>query len=154
MIRGWSFKENIMQSKEMYRQVIMDHYKNPSNRVSEDVEGYLKREALNPSCGDTIKIYLLIEDGIVKDIKFNGEGCSICCSSASVMTNEFMGLTIEELKSKVENFHDIIKDADEEHLEDFEDGQVFIGIKDFPARFKCAYLSWDTAKKLVEENNG
>ncbi len=141
-----------MISQELYRQVIMDHYKNPNNKVENDLgDEYLVREALNPSCGDQITIFLKYDGDLVTDIKFKGTGCSICCSSASVMTNELIGLNKEEIIEKVNKFNRIIKDADESVLEGFEDAQAFIGIKDFPARFKCAYLSWDTICKLVEE---
>ncbi len=142
-----------MISQELYRQVIMDHYKNPYNKVDNDVDGYLKREALNPSCGDHITVYVKYEDDVVIDIKFKGTGCSICCASASVMTNELMNLSKSEVIAKVEKFNNIIHNADESNLSDFEDAQAFVGIKSFPARFKCAYLSWDTLKKLIEEVN-
>ncbi len=140
-----------MISQDLYRQVIMDHYKNPFNKVESDVEGYLTREALNPSCGDHITVYVDYDGERIKDIKFKGTGCSICCASASVMTNELMGLTKEEIIYKVEKFNEIIHNADESSLDLFEDAQAFVGIKSFPARFKCAYLSWDTLKKLIEE---
>ncbi len=140
-----------MISQELYRQVIMDHYKNPYNKVEDEVEGYARREALNPSCGDEIVVFLKYDGDQVVDIKFKGTGCSICCASASVMTNELTGLTKTEIINKVNKFNQIIKDADESVLDEFEDAQAFIGIKAFPARFKCAYLSWDTVRKLVEE---
>lgn len=142
-----------MVGKDLYRQVIMDHFKNPCNKVEEDQEGYISRPALNPSCGDQVVIYIKFdENDIVEDLKFQGTGCSICCASASVMTNELMGLSKDEVVAKVDKFYGIIKDADEEFLEEFEDGQAFTGIKDFPARFKCAFLSWDTVKKIIEES--
>ncbi len=140
-----------MISQELYRQVIMDHYKNPFNKVEGDVDGYLKREALNPSCGDHITVYVDYDGQRINDIKFQGTGCSICCASASVMTNELNGLTKEQIIEKVEKFNQIIHNADESSLEMFEDAQAFVGIKSFPARFKCAYLSWDTLRKLIEE---
>ncbi len=140
-----------MISQELYRQVIMDHYKNPYNKVETDIEGYEAREALNPSCGDHITVFVKYDGDNAVDIKFKGTGCSICCASASVMTNELTGLSKAEIIEKVNNFNKIIKDADESVLDGFEDAQAFIGIKDFPARFKCAYLSWDTIRKLIEE---
>ncbi len=140
-----------MISQELYRQVIMDHYKNPFNKVDSDVDGYLKREALNPSCGDHITVYVDYDGERINDIKFQGTGCSICCASASVMTNELNGLTKAEIIDKVEKFNQIIHNADESSLQMFEDAQAFVGIKSFPARFKCAYLSWDTLRKLIEE---
>lgn len=144
-----------MDNKDMYRQVIMDHYKNPHNKVENDFDstGYITREALNPSCGDMVKILAKLDGDKIIDIKFIGTGCSICCSSSSVMTIELNNLNRKQLIEKVNMFEQIIKDGDESNSEFFEDGQVFTGITDFPSRFKCAYLSWDTIKKLVEESN-
>lgn len=140
-----------MIDKQMQRQIIMDHYKNPVNKVSTDVENYMKLEALNPSCGDEIRIYLKIENDIITDIKFDGSGCSICCASASIMTQELKLLNKIEVLNKINNFYKIIKNGEKQSLDNFEDAQAFIGITDFPARFKCAYLAWDTLKKIIEE---
>lgn len=138
-----------MKFDDLQRQIIMDHYKHPQNRIEEMPAGYTEKRGLNPSCGDDVTIYLLLEDDIVKDIKFKGDGCSICCASASIMTNEFVGHSIAEIEAKFENFTQMISghDFDEEM---FEDAICFNGIKDYPARFKCAVISWDTAFALVK----
>lgn len=137
-----------MKFDDLQRQIIMDHYKHPQNKIEQAPEGYTEKRGLNPSCGDDVTIYLLLEGDVVKDLKFKGDGCSICCSSASIMTNEFIGLTISEVEAKFDNFSQMV--SGHEYVEElFEDAICFNGIKDYPARFKCAIISWDTAYKLV-----
>ncbi len=138
-----------MKFDDLQRQIIMDHYKHPQNKVEAEIEGYEVKRGLNPSCGDDVTIYLLIENDIVKDIKYNGDGCSICCASSSIMTNELIGLTIEQIDNKYQNFKQMVS-GQEFDQELFEDAICFSGIKDYPARFKCAVISWDTAYELVK----
>lgn len=136
-------------NNDFNRQVIMEHSSSPRNKIAEPIDGYKKKEALNPSCGDHITIYLKEEDGIITDLKFEGNGCNICCASASVLSIELVQLNEMDAKVKIEKFRELIKDGviDEEI---FEDAQAFVGIKDFPGRYKCAAISWDTAYKILE----
>ncbi len=83
----------------LYRQVIMDHYKTPRNRGA--IEGGVTIDMNNPTCGDTIRLQLAIEDDVVRDAKFDGEGCSISMASASMMTQLVKGKTIEEDRKSV-----------------------------------------------------
>ncbi|WOO87110.1 SUF system NifU family Fe-S cluster assembly protein [Mollicutes bacterium LVI A0039] len=138
-----------MKFDDLQRQIIMDHYKHPQNKAEETPAGYVSKRGLNPSCGDDVTIFLLLEDGVVTDLKWNGDGCSICCASASIMTNEFVGQTIEQLDEKYENFKQMVS-GHEYDVDAFEDAVCFNGIKDYPARFKCAIISWDTAYQLVK----
>ncbi len=140
-------------TNDIYRQVIMDHYKNPQNKISSPLNDsdYIKREALNPSCGDMVTIYVKFINEQIIDIKFQGEGCSICCASASVMTNELNNLSKVVGLEKINQFANIIKDGVVDKEYDFEDGEAFVGVSKFPARFKCAYLSWDTVGKIIRE---
>jgi len=133
----------------LYRQVIMDHYKHPRNRGT--VEGdSLKVDMNNPTCGDRIQLQLKIDDGIVTDAKFDGEGCSISMSSASMMTEAIKGknldqaLKMSDLFSKMMLGEDV--DTDEFDLEDIEALQ---GVTKFPARIKCATLAWKAMEKGV-----
>ena len=93
--------------RELYQQVILDHNKSPRNfrkmeNATQHAEGY------NPLCGDHIDIYLLIEDGVVKDVSFKGEGCAISKASASLMTSILKGKTKEEAEKLFEKFHDLV----------------------------------------------
>ncbi len=133
---------------DFYRQIILDHYNNPQNKVESCPDGYEVQKGVNPSCGDELEMYIKYNGSDIEDIKFNGVGCSICCSSASVLTNELNGLNNEEIKNKLDNFDNLLKGEDFDQ-ELFEDAIAFEGISKFPARFKCAFLSWQTIKDFL-----
>jgi nitrogen fixation protein NifU and related proteins len=133
----------------LYRQVIMDHYKNPRNRG--ELEGNsLTINMNNPTCGDRIQLQMIVEDGIITDAKFVGEGCSISLSSASMMTQAIKGKTTEEALALSEIFSSIMqgKDYDEDRF-DLGDIEALQGVCKFPARIKCATLAWKAMEKGV-----
>lgn len=138
--------------RELYQQVILDHNKSPRNyRVMEhptqDAEGF------NPLCGDKLHIYLLLEDGVVKDVSFQGSGCAISKASASLMTSMIKGKTKEEAEKIFEKFHDLITGKLGEQISIDELGKlaVFEGVKEFPVRVKCASLAWHTMKSALNK---
>lgn len=135
----------------LYRQVIMDHYQNPRNRGTLD-SGTLSAEMNNPSCGDRIMLHLELEDGIVKDVKFDGEGCSISMASASMMTVAIKGKEVSEALQMSALFSDMMlgKDIDTEEL-DLEDIVALQGVSQFPARIDCATLAWKAMEKGVHD---
>lgn len=135
----------------LYRQVIMDHYKNPRNRGSFDQES-LTIDMNNPTCGDRIQIHLLVEDDIVKDAKFEGEGCSISLSSASMMTQAIKGKSTEEALNMSKAFSEMMlgNDVDTEDM-DLGDIEALQGVAKFPARIKCATLSWKAMEKGIDK---
>lgn len=137
-----------MQFDDLQRQIIMDHFKHPQNNEIENKE-YLIKRGVNPSCGDDISIYLIIEDNKIVDIKWQGSGCSICCASASILSNEINGLSIDEFSEKYYQFKEMLI-GNKYDPDSFEDAICFAGIKDFPARFKCAIISWDTVSSLLK----
>ena len=134
----------------LYRQVIMDHYKTPRNRGA--IEGGVTIDMNNPTCGDTIRLQLAIEDDVVRDAKFDGEGCSISMASASMMTQLVKGKTIEEALRLADIFSDMVqgKDYDDESF-DLGDVEALSGVTKFPARIKCATLVWKALERGVEE---
>ncbi|KHE72034.1 Fe-S cluster assembly sulfur transfer protein SufU [Halobacillus sp. BBL2006] len=135
----------------LYRQVIMDHYKNPRNRGS--IEGdHMTVDMNNPTCGDRIQLQLQVDEGVVKDAKFDGEGCSISLSSASMMTQAIKGKPIDEALRMSEIFSDLMqgKEIDEEDI-DLGDIEALQGVSKFPARIKCATLAWKAMEKGVDE---
>lgn len=139
-----------MQLDDLYRRVIMDHYKNPRNR------GTLNEEALtinlnNPTCGDRISLQLQVEEGIVKQAKYTGEGCSISMSSASMMTEAVKGKTVEEALALADKFSTFIKGGEAE-FDELEDIEALSGVSKFPARIKCATLSWNALRKGIEQH--
>jgi nitrogen fixation protein NifU and related proteins len=133
----------------LYRQVIMDHYKNPRNR------GELEGDSLtinmnNPTCGDRIQLQMKIEDGKIADAKFVGEGCSISLSSASMMTQAVIGKTIDDALALSDIFSNIMqgKEYDEDRF-DLGDIEALQGVCKFPARIKCATLAWKAMEKGI-----
>ncbi|WP_102264222.1 Fe-S cluster assembly sulfur transfer protein SufU [Mesobacillus jeotgali] len=135
----------------LYRQVIMDHYKNPRNKGVLE-EGSLTVNMNNPTCGDRIQLTMKVEDGKVEDAKFEGEGCSISMSSASMMTQAVKGRPIEEALKLSTVFSDIMqgKDYEEDDL-DLGDIEALQGVAKFPARIKCATLAWKAMEKGLKE---
>ena len=139
--------------RELYQQVILDHNKSPRNfrkmeNATQSAEGY------NPLCGDHIDVFLLIEDGIVKDASFKGEGCAISKASASLMTSILKGKTVPEAEKLFEKFHSLVtgKLGDNPDIDDLGKLAVFAGVQEFPVRVKCASLSWHTMMNALKGN--
>ena len=137
---------------DLYQQVIIDHTKSPRNfgklePCNHDAEGY------NPLCGDQLHLYLQVgDDNVIEDVKFEGQGCSISTASASLMTEALKGKTVDEFNALFEAFHDMAtadlsETPDEEALGKL---AVLAGVKEFPARIKCATLCWHTMKSAIE----
>ena len=138
--------------RELYQQVILDHNKSPRNfrkmeNASSQAEGY------NPLCGDHIDVYVLVEDGIVKDVSFNGEGCAISKASASVMTSILKGKSKEEAEKLFNKFHDLVtgKLGDDLDVDELGKLAVFAGVQEFPVRVKCASLAWHTMMNALQD---
>ncbi len=138
---------------DLYQQVIIDHTKAPRNfgklePCSHDAEGF------NPLCGDQLHVYLQInDDNIIEDVKFEGQGCSISTASASLMTENLKGKSIDEFEHMFDAFHemataDMDTPPDEETLGKL---AVLAGVKEFPSRIKCATLCWHTVKSAIED---
>lgn len=136
-----------MQLDDLYRRVIMDHYKNPRNRGSFEDES-VTIDLNNPTCGDKIQLQMQIEDGKVKAAKFQGEGCSISLSSASMMTDAVKGKTLDEALELAEHFSSLMKGEQAEF--EYEDIEALSGVNKFPARIKCATLAWNALRKGIE----
>ncbi|AUJ23162.1 MULTISPECIES: Fe-S cluster assembly sulfur transfer protein SufU [Virgibacillus] len=135
----------------LYRQVIMDHYKNPRNKGNLDGDT-LTVDMNNPTCGDRIQLNMQVEDGIVKDAKFEGEGCSISMASASMMTQAIKGLEVKKALKMSEMFSKMMlgEDVDTTGL-DVGDIEALQGVSKFPARIKCATLCWKAMEKGVKD---
>ena len=142
-----SFNNNLDQ---LYRSVIMDHYKNPRNKGSLD-ENSVTIDMNNPTCGDRIHLTLKLEDGVVQDAKFDGEGCSISMSSASMMTQIVKGKKLDEALELAAIFSKMMlgEDFDDEKY-DLGDVEALQGVAKFPARIKCATLAWKAMEKGVQ----
>ncbi len=137
-----------MELNDLYRRVIMDHYKNPRNR------GELADEAVtvqlnNPTCGDRISLQLQVDNGVVTNAKYTGEGCSISMSSASMMTEAVKGLKYDQAIELAERFSALMK-GEAVEFEELEDIEALSGVNKFPARIKCATLAWNALRKGIE----
>jgi nitrogen fixation NifU-like protein len=131
--------------RELYQQVILDHNKSPRNfkvleHITQEANGY------NPLCGDTIHIFLDVEDELIKDVSFQGSGCAISKASASLMTSILKGKTKEQAEKLFNKFHDLVtgKLGDNPDVDELGKLAVFTGVQEFPVRVKCASLAWHT----------
>ena len=133
--------------EDLYREIILDHYRTPRNRGELEAPA-VSAEGHNPLCGDEIRIFIDVKDGLVSDVRFNGSGCSISQSSASMMTSAIKGKPVEQVKSIVRRFKQMMT-IDEEDSEIDEsinlgDLEALQGVVKFPVRIKCATLGWNT----------
>ncbi|CAI6021271.1 Zinc-dependent sulfurtransferase SufU [Paenibacillus sp. JJ-100] len=140
-----------MQLDDLYRRVIMDHYKNPRNRGSFDND-VVTVNLNNPTCGDRISLQLMLDDGIVQEAMYTGEGCSISMSSASMMTEAVKGKTIEQALDLANRFSSLMK-GEEVDFDEYEDLEALSGVNKFPARIKCATLAWNALRKGIDEED-
>ncbi len=135
--------------RDLYQEVILDHNQSPRN-YGELEPCTVRRDGDNPLCGDNIILYLIIEDEKVVNIKFKGEGCAITMASSSMMTEAIIGKKIEEVEEIFKRFHSMLTE-DEGGYEELGKLKVFEGVKEFPARVKCATLSWHTMNNAIKE---
>jgi nitrogen fixation NifU-like protein len=132
---------------ELYEETILDHSKRPRNCHTMDDANH-KAEGYNPLCGDKLKLYLRMDGEIVKDVSFVGSGCAISTASASLMTESLRGKTRTEALALLEKFHDLLT-TDSPVTKDLGKLVVFCGVRDYPARVKCATLAWHTLKSAL-----
>ncbi|MED1468748.1 Fe-S cluster assembly sulfur transfer protein SufU [Bacillus salipaludis] len=134
----------------LYRRVIMDHYKKPRNRgILEDGSHTINMN--NPTCGDRIQLTFKVANGIVEDARFEGEGCSISMSSASMMTQAIKGKKVEEALKLSKIFSDMMQGKEVDDDIDLGDIEALQGVSKFPARIKCATLAWKAMEKGLKE---
>lgn len=143
-----------MNIQQLYREVIMDHYKHPRNKGLVDDASYLTIHLNNPSCGDELTIQLYVVNQVITDVRHQGTGCSICCSSASVMSEAIKGKTVKEALDMIHEFYEMIKGYT--YNENILTGEpvVYQGVSQFPARIKCATLAWKAAETGLKTKEG
>ena len=135
----------------MKKMVMLEHYQNPLNKGLENTDGYLKSNMNSPTCIDNLDFRVLIENDIIKDIKFDGEACAISTSSSSIMTDLLIGKTKEEAIRIINNFEKMINEEeyDEELLGE---ANCYNEISKQPNRIKCATLPYEGIKKILNNN--
>jgi nitrogen fixation protein NifU and related proteins len=136
---------------DLYQEIIIDHSKRPRNfgpiqHVSAKAEGY------NPLCGDRVTIQLKLEDDRITEIGFQGSGCAISTASASLLTECLKGRTRSEAEGLFERFHNLL--TGEATPADLGKLAVFSGVREYPARVKCATLAWHTLRAALRESAG
>lgn len=128
---------------ELYKEVILDHYRSPRNRGKlSDADVHLHRD--NPLCGDEIDLYLEIEDGRVSNVAFEGKGCSISQASISMMTEKLKGISVDEAEKLANLFKEMMQGQQPERPDDLGDLIALQGVQKYAVRIKCALLGWTT----------
>ena len=132
---------------DLYQETILDHSKRPRNcHPMEDANR--KAEGFNPLCGDKLQLYLKVDNDVVQDVSFVGSGCAISTASASLMTESLKGKTRQEAMKLLDKFHDLLT-TDTPVSQDLGKLVVFCGVRDYPARVKCATLAWHTLEAAL-----
>lgn len=148
--------------EDLYREIILDHYRTPRNRGELPVPPAVRAEGHNPLCGDEITIFLQVDGGVVTDVKVGGQGCSISQSSASMMSQAVKGKTVAEVRALVRRFKAMMsieeEPTDQAATEPTDDAAVSLGdlealqgVVKFPVRIKCATLAWNTLLQALNE---
>ena len=150
--------------EDLYREIILDHYRNPRNR-GELPPPAVRSEGFNPLCGDEVQVYLDVDDGTVSDVRVSGQGCSISQSSASMMSQAVKGKSIDDARQLVRAFkammsiHEHELDGDDDDTDGdgslsevkLGDLEALRGVVKFPVRIKCATLAWNTLTQGLDE---
>ncbi|MGH9024980.1 MAG: Fe-S cluster assembly sulfur transfer protein SufU [Acidimicrobiia bacterium] len=152
--------------EDLYREIILDHYRAPRNRGELPVPPAQKVEGFNPLCGDEVVLYLDVDDGTVRDLKISGQGCSISQASSSMMSAAVKGKPVDEARQLIRAFKGLMS-IHESKLEGDGDGEADLaaalsgvrlgdlealqGVVKFPVRIKCATLAWNTLQQGLDE---
>ncbi len=146
---------------DLYREIILDHYRSPRNRGELESPPAIRVEGFNPLCGDEIVVYLEVEDNVLKNIKMTGTGCSISQSSASLMSAAVKGKPLAQVRETIATFKELMTVHESTLAHDDEPTKVDLralgelaalqGVVKFPVRIKCATLSWNTLIQGLDE---
>ena len=138
-------------NEDMKKMIILENYQNPKNRGLIDNDcGYKLINTNSESCIDQVDLQIKIENKIIKDIRFDGEACAICTSSTSIMINSLLNKTIKEAKNIIENFENMIEEKEYDR-DVLKEAIVYNDISKQPNRKKCALLTWQGVKQLIEK---
>jgi len=135
--------------RELYQEVIFDHYKRPRN-FQKLADADRCANGHNPLCGDHVTVYLRMKDDRIEDVSFEGSGCAISTASASLMTEVLKGKTVADAERMFEGFHAMVTEPDPESHPDLGKLEVLSGVREFPARVKCATLCWHTLNAALK----
>ena len=141
--------------EDLYREIVLDHYRNPRNRGELPCPPARRAEGFNPLCGDEVVVYADLADGVVRDVRFGGQGCSISQSTASMMSVAVKGRSLAEVEKLERSFKammSIVTDGEEvAPPADLGDLEALRGVVKFPVRIKCATLCWNTLTESLRD---
>ena len=135
---------------DLYQEIILDHYRRPKNRASELAGAQVHVHHSNPLCGDELDLRLRVEDGSVRDLAYDGEGCSISMASASAMSEAVVGRDLKDALDLAEDFRHMMHGDAATREEDLLDSVAFKGVAKFPVRVKCALLGWMALRDAIQ----
>lgn len=135
--------------EELYREILLDHYRNPRNKGASLAAPTCSADGANPLCGDQIHVDVDVEDGLLRKVEFSGTGCSISQASASMMTEYVQGRSVERAEQAIDDFQSMMLTG-EPPVDDFGDIEALTGVAKFPVRVKCASLAWKTLREALE----
>ena len=140
-----------MELRDLYQEVILDHNKRPRNWGVLDPASH-HAEGTNPLCGDQLTLYVAVDGDTVRDIRFEGSGCAISKSSASLMTESVKGKSLQQIEQLFASVHAAMTGQGEDEVDSSLLGKlaVFQGVREFPSRVKCATLAWHTLNAALE----
>ena len=137
---------------ELYQEVILDHNRRPRN--FRPIQGATCQEGYNPLCGDRLKVYVTVADGRISDVAFEGNGCAISKASASLMTEALKGRSLDEARTLFDAFQSMVTSPLGSDLPELGKLAALAGVREFPARVKCASLAWHTVRAAIEGASG
>jgi nitrogen fixation NifU-like protein len=139
--------------RELYQEVIFDHNRNPRN-FGKLADANRHADGNNPLCGDKLSLYLKVENDVISDVRFEGVGCAISTASASLMTERLKGMKVADAEALFHKFHAVLtEDADSAQGPELGKLGVFTGVRDYPARVKCATLAWHTLEAALHNKD-
>lgn len=140
--------------RDLYQEVIIDHGRRPRNFGPLPGHNH-HAEGFNPLCGDKLTLYLTVVDGVIENVRFEGAGCAISTASASLMCEALKGKSEAQAEALFAGFHELLTDSDAEqaaaHAASLGKLQVLAGVREFPARIKCATLAWHTLRAALRD---
>jgi len=146
---------------DLYREIILDHYRSPRNRGELPTPPAVKTEGFNPLCGDNITVFIEVDCDTIKDIKLSGSGCSISQSSSSLMSAAVKGKSVEQAREVIATFKEMMMgheaalensgESSTANLRSLGELAALQGVVKFPVRIKCAVLAWNTLSQALDE---
>ena len=140
----------VEQLDELYREVILDHFKHP-HRKGELPNAQIKAEGANPLCGDELTFYLTLSNGSIGQARFAGTGCAISQAAASMLAEQLEGKTVKEVTRLIETMKGLMRGEEPDESVDLGDLESLAGVRKFPVRVKCAALSWNVVEQGLNE---